>query len=296
MLAAGLPANFWVMNPAVANVNVRTSASSTKYHSIQTELRRRLSRGLLVNGSYTWARKYESNLDSIHFDRYLLRATNVPHSFKFNAYYESPFGRGRRFGANISPWLDRVVGGWTVSATGRTQVQTLSIDNADLVGMTLDELQREFKFRIDENKVVREMPDDIILNTQRGYDTSATSVDGYGSLGAPVGRYIAPASTPGCVRVRPGDCGEPKSILLTAPVFSRVDLSLKKRFDLGGQRSFDLTFDVNNVFNNINFTPVFSNNNINSNTLFQTNSIYTDISQSYDPGGRLGQIIVRLNW
>jgi hypothetical protein len=29
--------------------------------------------------------------------------------------------------------------------------------------------------------------------------------------------------------------------------------------------------------------------------LFQTNSHYTDISQSYDPGGRLGQIIVRFS-
>jgi hypothetical protein len=296
MLAAGLPANFWVMNPQVGDANVRTSATSSRYHSIQTELRRRLSRGFLVNGSYTYARRYGSNLDTLHDARYLSRSTNVPHSFKFNAYYEAPFGRGKRFGANINRWVDGVIGGWTASATGRFQVQTLSIDNARLVGMTLEELQSEYKIRIDGDKVVRMMPDDIILNSQRAFSTSATSADGYSGLGAPQGRYIAPASYAGCVRVKPGDCGEPQNIFLTSPLFTRVDLSLKKQFPLGGRRSFEITYDINNLFNNINFNPVFSTNNLNSTTVFQTNAHYTDISQSYDPGGRLGQIIVRVNW
>jgi hypothetical protein len=299
MLAAGLPSNFWVMNPLVANATVRTSGNSTKYHSVQTELRRRLSRGLLVNGSYTWSRRFTTALDSLHFPRYWSRNTNpanVPHSFKFNAYYEAPFGRGKRFGSNINRWVDGFIGGWTASATGRFQVQTLAISNARLVGMSLDELQSEYKVRIDADKVVRMMPDDIILNTQRAFTTDATSANGYSGLGAPEGRYIAPASFPGCVRVRPGDCGEPQNIFLTSPLFTRVDLSLKKQFPLGGRRSFEITYEINNLFNNINFTPVFNNDNLNSNTVFQTNAHYTDISQSYDPGGRLGQIIVRVNW
>ena len=296
MLTAGLPSNFWVLNPLIADANVRTDAGSSKYHSIQTEVRRRLSNGLLVNGSYTYSRRFTSTLDSLHYDRYLSRATNVPHSFKFNAYYEAPFGRGKRFGANINRWVDGVLGGWTASATGRLQVQTLAIENARLVGMSLDELQSEYKVRIDASKVVRMMPDDIILNSQRAFSTQATSPTGYGDLGAPEGRYIAPASYPGCVRVKPGDCGEPQNIFLTAPLFTRVDLSLKKQFALGGRRSFEITYDINNLFNNINFNPVFSTNNLNSTTVFQTNAHYTDISQSYDPGGRLGQIIVRVNW
>ena len=101
MLAAGLPSNFWVMNPVIGDANVTTSGSFTKYHSVQTEVRRRLSRGLLVNGSYTWSRRYSSNLDSLHFDRVLRRATNVPHSFKVNGYYELPVGRGKRFGTDM---------------------------------------------------------------------------------------------------------------------------------------------------------------------------------------------------
>jgi hypothetical protein len=299
MLAAGLPSNFWVMNPLIGAANVRTSASSTKYHSLQTEVRRRLSRGLLVNGSYTYSRRFTSALETLHAPRYWSRVTNpvnVPHSFKFNAYYEAPFGRGRRFGSSINRWVDGFIGGWSASATGRFQKQLLAIDNARLVGMTIDELQSEYRVRIDADKVVRMMPDDIILNSQRAFTTNATTANGYGALGAPEGRYIAPASYPGCVRVNAGDCGEPQNIFLTSPLFSRVDLSLKKQFALGGRRSFEITYDINNLFNNVNFTPVFSNNNLNSTTVFQTNAHYTDISQSYDPGGRLGQIVVRLNW
>jgi hypothetical protein len=70
-------------------------------------------------------------------------------------------------------------------------------------------------------------------------------------------------------------------------------MTLKKQLTLGGRKTFDIQIDVNNVFNNINFTPVF---NPNSNTLFQTNAQYQDINQSYDPGGRLGQIVVRFNF
>ena len=73
-----------------------------------------------------------------------------------------------------------------------------------------------------------------------------------------------------------------------------VRLVAQEADSLGGRRTFDIQVDINNVFNNINFNPVFNPDG--GATAFQTNSHYMDISQSYDPGGRLGQIIVRVNW
>ena len=177
----------------------------------------------------------------------------MPHSIKLNGFYELPFGRGKRFGTDWHPVVDGIAGGWSLSMTGRMQTRTLSIGDAVLVGMTVDDLQSEYKFRIDDDLVVRMLPDDIILNTQRAFDTSATSPTGYGPLGAPTGRYIRPASEPGCVRVRPGDCGEPEAIFLSAPLFTRFDLSLKKQIPVGGRKTVDLQFDINNLFGNINF-------------------------------------------
>jgi len=294
MLNAGRPTNYWVLNPLISAANVRTGANFSKYHSIQTELRRRLSRGLLVSGNYTWSRQFNSASDGFHFDRFLVRSPNVPHSFKVNTAYEVPVGRGKRFGTNFNPWLNGFAGGWTFAMTGRVQVRTLSISGARLVGMSLEQLQNEYSFRIDGSNVVTMLPQDIILNTQRAFSTSATSATGYSALGPPTERYIAPSDTPTCIALRTGDCGAPDRIFLTAPLFTRFDMTLRKQFPLGGRRTFDLQLDINNVFNAINFTPVF--NPSNAATQFQTNNIYQDISQSFDPGGRLGQIVVRFNW
>ena len=49
-----------------------------------------------------------------------------------------------------------------------------------------------------------------------------------------------------------------------------------------------------NVFDTINFTPVLQASS--SATLNQVTSAYTDISGTFDPGGRLGQFVIRINW
>ena len=104
--------------------------------------------------------------------------------------------------------------------------------------MDKDELQREFKIRISQNAtgstIVMMMPEDIVTNTRRAFNVSATSANGYGGLGAPEGRYIAPASTGDCIFLYPGDCGAPKSIVINGPTFVRLDFRATKRFMLGG--------------------------------------------------------------
>ena len=62
-------------------------------------------------------------------------------------------------------------------------------------------LQQAMKIRkttdANGNGVVFYLPDDIILNTRRAFNSTAT---GFGSLGAPTGRYFAPANSGGCVQ------------------------------------------------------------------------------------------------
>ena len=54
--AAGLAANFFVVNPDANAVNVTDSGAYSDYHALQIELRRRFSRGFSLNGSYQCAR------------------------------------------------------------------------------------------------------------------------------------------------------------------------------------------------------------------------------------------------
>jgi hypothetical protein len=297
-LAAGYPANFFVVNPDVSTSaddnNIWTSDAYSSYNALQIELRRRLSRGFQMSGSYQYALEYGSTNLGKHFGRVSDPTANVRHAIKMQWDWMVPVGRGRHFGTDMSPWLDALVGGWGFNGAGRVQSNTVNFGGVRLVGMTVDELTKEYRHRYDpETKIVTMLPDDIILNTRRAYSPDATSATGYSSLGVPEGRYIAPDNNANCIEVRNGDCA-PRTLLIRAPWFTRFDVSLSKRFETTTRVNFELRIDVLNVFDNINFdnesTPGAGA------TIFQVDDAYRDPSNTFDPGGRLGQIVWRINW
>jgi hypothetical protein len=220
----------------------------------------------------------------------------VRHALKMNGVWELPFGRSRRFLSDAGGFLDRLVGGWEVDGVGRVQSgQILSFGNVRLVGMTDKELQKVYKIR-KESGVVYILPQDIVDNTIKAFSTSATTPDGYSaSLGAPSGRYFAPASQADCVQVISGDCA-PLNHLVTGPKFVRADFSLVKRTRLTGRANAEVRFDFLNAFNNINFLPTTTISTSNISTFGQVTSAYRDPNNTQDPGGRLGQLTFRLSW
>ena len=83
-------------------------------------------------------------------------------------------------------------------------------------------------------------------------------------------------------------------MLVRAPWFTRIDVGVTKRFNLKGTMNIEVRGDVLNLFDNVNFNPVANPGT--GATIFQVTSGYTDPSNTYDPGGRLGQLMVRFNW
>ena len=303
-IAAGLPANFFVVNPLVDEVNVTDSGAFSDYHALQVELRRRLSRGLQVNVNYQYAIEGGSAFDGFSFGRTMLTTTGgAPlHAIKSQWDWTIPVGRGQRFGANLNGILDGILGGWSVNAVSRTQQRLINFGNVNLVGMSKDDLQSMYKFEQRLNpatglQTIFLMPDDVILNTRRAFSTSSTSLTGYSGLGVPEGRYIAPANSAECLQIRAGDCA-PRELIIKAPWFSRVDFGITKKFPLGGTKNVEVRFDVLNLFDNINFNPTIfgPDNSFDDARIFQVTSAYTDASNTYDPGGRLGQLMFRFNW
>ena len=209
-LAAGLPANHFVLNPDVDDSNVFVSDAFSSYDALQIEVRRRLSRGFQVNGSYAFAFEEGSAFLGRHYGRVSNPGATVRHAFKIQWDWTIPVGRGRRYGTDMNPWLDAVVGGWEVNGAGRIQARVLNFGNVRMVGMTLDELTDEYKFRILPNPsdptltIVTMLPEDIITNTRRAFNTSATSATGYSDHGVPEGRYFAPANSPDCIQLKAG--------------------------------------------------------------------------------------------
>jgi hypothetical protein len=297
-ISAGLPANFFVPNPAVDDVNVTDSGAFSDYHALQVELRRRMSRGLQVNGSYQYAIEGGSSFLGFSLGRVMTPSSNVRHAFKTQWDWTVPVGRGQRYGSNFNPVLNAILGGWTMNGVGRVQAVTVNFGNVRLVGMSAADLQKMFKHDIRINpetglRTVYTLPDDVILNTRRAFSINSESPNGYGDLGAPEGRYIAPANSEACIQTFTGECA-PRATLIRAPWYTRFDIGVTKRFPLRGSVNFELRMDVLNVFDNVNFDLASGAGSVA--TIFQVGSAYRDPSNTFDPGGRLGQLVFRLNW
>jgi hypothetical protein len=93
-----------------------SSGASSNYHALQVSFSKRLSRGILIDSNYTWAKNIEEGLT--HQDSYNIRGDrglatiDIAHRFVISYLYELPFGKGRKFGSNAPGFLDAIIGGW----------------------------------------------------------------------------------------------------------------------------------------------------------------------------------------
>jgi len=271
-LNAGLPANFLVVNPdLLGGAEVVGNGGNTRYNSLQLELRKRLSKGLQFSSSYVYGRAYEDVRYSFRtpwMERLDTGAEGgLAHAFRGTWVYELPFGQGRKFGGNAGGVLDRIIGGWSFDGVARLQSgRLLNFGNVRLVGMSVKELQDAFKLRFDHaGKTIYMLPQDIIDNTVRAFDVSATSLTGYGARGAPTDRYLAPANGPDCIETAQRDLDDPtfgsgecglRNLVVTGPKLVRFDLSVSKRMPIKGRVNFEFRAEMLNAFNTPWFEPV----------------------------------------
>src|SRR5262245_19188329 len=202
--AAGLPANFFVANPDVlGGALLTTNVGGTRYDSLQFELRKRLSDGVLFNTSYAWGRATISQRYGWQRPTADILQTGqvggVEHAWKANWIYELPFGRNQRWGHDAGGLKDALIGGWSIDGVARIQTgEMLDFGNVRLVGMTEQELRDAVGLRVAVNGQLFILPDDIIQNPVRPFNVSATSATGYSALGGPTGRYLAPTTGTAC--------------------------------------------------------------------------------------------------
>lgn len=308
-VAAGLAANLFIVNPSVfgAGSNVQTNYGSSTYNGLQIELRRRMSSGLLMSANYVWSHA----LTDIFFGQpHSLRSPGLDkgpspwdlrHAFKVNYVYDLPIGPGRRFDArgpgNV---VGKILEGWQTDGifrwqsgrvfpltSGRATVNQFD-SGVELVGISTKELQKLVKIRKDglasTRGTVFYLPDDIILNSVRAFGLRPGET--------PTGRYIGPPSTPGKFG---------SYIFLYGPSFFRADMNVMKKTRITERVNVEIRFELLNAFNNINFyvgSPASDavSIGVNSLTFGQTNVAYQDTSTTNDPGGRIGQFVLRVNF
>jgi len=294
-LVAGLPANFLVANPdKLGGADLDGHGTFTNYHSLQVELRRRLSDGLQFQASYVFGRGYLSDFYGFRVPRLKSLDTgaegSVEQAFKVNWTYELPFGQGRRFAGNVGPVMERIVGGWQVHGVARVQSgQIIDFGNRRMVGFDKNDLQDFLKVRIDSNGIVTLLPDDVIANTVKAFAVSATSATGYGAEGPPEGRYFAPANGPDCIETIDEDLGQcgARVIEVNGPLIKNVDLSVVKLVPIVGRVRAEFRVEMLNAFNWVNFNPVTGVGGSSASSFEVT---------GLNGGARIVQLVARVTW
>ena len=271
-----------------------------------------------MQASYVWSKaqsdSFQSNSDNfanfVHREGGRQLAKNVAvfdisHQFKFDATYDLPFGKGRKFFGSANGLADAVVGGWTFLPTVRWQSGSpFSFGNVQIVGMTKKELQKAIKLRKGAN-VVTFLPDDIILNTQKAFDINIANANGYGTTfgtGGPTGKFLAPAGFGNCQSSFVGQCGY-NNLILYGPGFFKFDATIAKRIKLGEKRNIEFRATFLDAFNKPNFRVGGFGADLVTAAVggltfgqLANGSAYQDVSTTNDPGGRLIDFMFRFNF
>jgi hypothetical protein len=308
----GVPTNFFQINPDVraGGAFIVDNTGQSWYDGMTLELRRRMSHGLLVQGSYTWSKSESLGFSSSSVlawnptsqrNRFLDKTFapfDIRHALKADYIYELPFGKGQKWMDGVGGFLNGFVGGWSINGTLRVQSGTaFDLGAIQLVGMDKKELQKAIEIRKDPSHIVFFLPQDIIDNTQRAFSLNQTGFSGT----APTGRFIAPVGFGGCIQSTPGSCGF-SHLVLHGPRFVRMDMSVVKKIRFTETKNLELRAEFLNLPNAINFIIGNAANDVNtitpsaSATFGQTGSAYQDLSTTNDPGGRLIQLVLRINF
>lgn len=141
-----LPANKGVAADALrpykgfSNINQATNGGASNYHSLQANLRRRLSKGLLFGFAYTWSKSMDFGSSN---------GTNLPNAFDKSIYYgPSDFDTRHVFVSNFVYNIDQfdhsshlagraLLGNWQFSGTLQAQTgRPLNVSNgSDFAGV-----------------------------------------------------------------------------------------------------------------------------------------------------------------
>jgi len=117
-----------------------SSGAKSRYHALQMTGRKRISHGLMFEGSYTFANTRE--IGTSHQNSYDIEASwalasyDIRHRFVISYLYELPFGRNRRFASGASGVVDAIIGGWQFNGITTLQSGTpLSITANNTAGI-----------------------------------------------------------------------------------------------------------------------------------------------------------------
>lgn len=296
---AGYPANFFLVNPdaAGATVIVLANGAQSTYNALQVEFRRRYAQGLLFNINYAWSHGLtnffadsetsSSNFTTLRNVSYDKGASpyDIRHQVKGNWIYELPFGYGKTWKTS-SGLVNRIIGGWEIHGIARIQSGRpflLTSGRATLNQYESGVISNVSRSELQSMVKISKSPDKKVYF----FDRRLIGPDGRANP-----QYLAPPAAPGQLGSR---------IFLFGPRFVRFDTSIVKRTHVNERWNVELRAEMLNTFNHANFMvggagTAANTHSITSTTFGQTNVGYQDVSTTNDPGGRIVQLVLRINF
>jgi hypothetical protein len=255
-----------IANPGTGVANLFQNGGFYNYHSLQAEVRRRFSQGLYFQANYTFSKNLtnaigtsqtlvEPFLDNNNKALDKSRADyDVTHVFNVNSIYELPFGRGKTFFSGANGIVDRIIGGWQVSAIAAwTSGSPLTF--VDTRG-TLNRTARSARQTVNTSLTSAQVRDLIgFFETPAGiYFINPSVIDPATGRGA--NGFGSPAfSGQAFFNTNPGQTGNMARAVVDGPSYFNLDASIIKNIRIREGMRFQIRAEAFNALNNVNFFP-----------------------------------------
>ena len=236
--------------PLVTNISMTASEGRSNYNALQASVRQREWNGLEFMASYTFAKALTNqfgyygcsgvNTEGAYWMNayepdwnYGRGCFDIRHNFVVAANYELPWGKGKKWGSEWGGLTDAILGGWKMSAifqarTGapitvttsnrRSNQNTRSAERPNCVGNP-----------VPSNQSITQDP--TAPADSKWLDINAFAIADLGTW---------------------GNCGVG---IASAPGYTNVDMSLSKRFGMGGTRYLEFRAESFNLLNHPSFGP-----------------------------------------
>lgn len=223
-----------------------TTEGNSHYHSLQTKFTKRVSQGLNLLATYTWAKTLTNAGDLLNGGNvggfrapklpgfgiqgdFGLAGFHVNHAVAFSGTYELPWGAGRKYLSGASPAVKAVAGGWSVNwitslYSGQPQTINCTISTTAAFGCYAPVVAGQDLYR---GKV------------EQWYNPAAFTNPGVATT---VGQSDYSVLGGGRTQV-------------TGPPYRKLDFSVFKSFHVSEQQRFEFRTEFFNLTN----TPAFAN-------------------------------------
>lgn len=259
-------ANGQIVSP-YGEVDYKTSGGTDSYNALQLGITRRFTKGLTINGQYSWSHSIGntqgSNEATTAQDPFNFggdRGNNtfdIRHNVNLSVLYELPFGAGRAF--KLSGVANVLLGDWQIGGVynGRSgKPINVLISRADVV--IQNPTTGEVRALPGTINATTPLPTGFfaVINTPGGNASRSTRrpdlVPGVNPISVIGGNllYINPQAftTP-----RPGTYGNLSRNAIFGPSFHQFDMTFQKRFSLTERIKLEFRAEIYNLLNRANF-------------------------------------------